>query len=59
MRPELNWFGWSTETISAVYETDMACREWEQGLVNKAYFQTACDAELYELELDLEIKNAA
>lgn len=52
MRPELNWYGWSTETIAAVYESDMAAKEAEQGLINKDYAWSAFRAEQIEQEMD-------
>jgi hypothetical protein len=50
----LNWFGWSIETIAAVYETDMAAKEAEQGIVSWDYFWAAANAELLEGGFDRE-----
>lgn len=48
----LNWYGWSIYTIAAVYETDAAAREYEEGLINVDYIWSAWAAEQKELELD-------
>jgi hypothetical protein len=57
MPRKLNWFGWSIETIAAVYETDQAVREYQQGLVNSDYWVAAAYAEFKQAELDKESKN--
>jgi hypothetical protein len=54
MTRQLNWFGWSIETIAAVYETDMAAKEAEQGLVNNEYIWAAWRAEAEQGKLDKE-----
>ena len=59
MRPKLNWFGWSTETIAAVYETNQAAVELAEDLVNEQYLMAAFNAERIEDEKDKEIANAA
>jgi hypothetical protein len=41
----VNWFGWDLPTIAASYETDMACVENEQGLINREYIWSAARAE--------------
>jgi hypothetical protein len=48
----LNWFGWSIETIAAVYETDMAAKEAELGLVNNECLWAAWRAEAEQNALD-------
>jgi hypothetical protein len=50
---KLNWYGWSIYTIAAVYESDAAAHEVEDGLVNMGYLTAACFAEQKELELDI------
>lgn len=55
-RRDLNWFGWSADTRAAVYETDAAAREYEQGLVNLDYVWTAWRAESQEDDKDREQK---
>lgn len=52
MKRELNWYGWSIYTIAAVYESDAAAHEVEQGLVNVDYMVAAFEAEKMELERD-------
>lgn len=54
MRPDLNWFGWSTETIAAVYESDAAAIEG-----NPQYAEAAFNAEVLEHEKDSDVKHAA
>ena len=44
----LNWFGWSIETIAAVYESNMAAEEAHKGLVNNDYIWSAWRAEQRE-----------
>ena len=45
MKRALNWFGWSIETIAAVYETDAAVKEMERGEVDINYVWAAARAE--------------
>lgn len=52
MTRELNWFGWSIETIAAVYETDAAACEWAAGEVSEEYLWAAWEAERLEGESD-------
>jgi hypothetical protein len=54
MQRKLNWFGWSVETIAAVYETDMAAIEVEQGLTNHEYLWAAWRAEREQGQLDAD-----
>jgi len=51
----LNWYGWSIETIAAVYESDAAAREAQDNPENESlqqYWVSAWQAEGRELELD-------
>lgn len=51
----LNWFGWSIETIAAVYESDAAAREAQTAWDNRSaqdYWQSAWRAEVIETQLD-------
>lgn len=45
----LNWFGWSIETIAAVYESNAAATEIED---NPTYWESAWRAEQIEVEKD-------
>jgi hypothetical protein len=55
MQPRpLNWFGWSIETIAAVYESDAACVEFESGVGSESYIYSAFRAEEAERDLDAE-----
>ena len=49
---ELNWFGWSVETIAAVYETDAAYEDFKRGEVDMEYVWAAWRAEADQNELD-------
>lgn len=48
----LNWAGHSIETIAAMYETDKAAQEAEEGLINLQYVWSAAEAEGYERSVD-------
>lgn len=52
MDRELNWFGWSIDTIAAVYETDQAVRESESGQSGLDYVWAAHRAEEMQHSLD-------
>lgn len=51
----LSWFGWSIETVAAMYETDSATRECEEGEVDINYVYAATLAEGAEHDKDSEI----
>lgn len=56
MTRSLNWYGWSIHTIAAVYETDAAAEESEQGLVSQEYVWAAWSAEDQQARLDRQQK---
>lgn len=52
MPRDKNWYGWSIETIAAVYESNMAAKEYEQNLVDLEYVWAAARAEEMENRID-------
>lgn len=48
----LNWFGYSLETIAAMYETDAAVNESWDRIGSIEYSDAACRAEWLQLDLD-------
>lgn len=49
-----NWYGWSIYTIAAVYESDQAAREAQEGLVSMDYLSACVNAEMKQSDLDKE-----
>lgn len=47
-----NWYGWSVYTIAAVYESDQAAREVQEGLTSWAYLEACIWVEMQESDLD-------
>jgi hypothetical protein len=41
----VNWFGWDIATIAATYESNMAAKEVEEGLIDNSYMWAAFRAE--------------